>query len=150
VDGEALPKLTSGKGSSEREIDEGDLLCARTEEGGGRLWWLRCEARKGGGSGWGGARCGGERLQPLFIGAGRRWNGRAEHAVLVRPAASSTRLCRRRDLSGSDEFMAVATRWCYGQDPSGRSVALAREQAAAAASGGVTRAAACGRGGAWR
>jgi hypothetical protein len=57
----------------------------------------------------------------VFIGAERRWSGRAKHAVLVRPVVRSVRLCRRRDVSGSDEFMAVATRWCCGQDPSGRS-----------------------------
>jgi hypothetical protein len=51
------------------------FLCARTEEGGGQLWWLRCEAREGGSS-WGGAGCSGERRR-LFIGRERRRSGRA-------------------------------------------------------------------------
>jgi hypothetical protein len=75
----------------------------------------------------------------LFIGAGRRWSGRAKHAVLGRPVARSVRLCRRRDVSGSDEFMAVATRWRCGQDPSGRSVVAGKLV-------GGRRVAACGGG----
>jgi hypothetical protein len=57
----------------------------------------------------------------VFIGAERRWSGRAKHTILVRPAARSVWLCRRRDVSGSGKFMAVTTRWCCGQDPSGKS-----------------------------
>jgi hypothetical protein len=30
----------------------------------------------------------------VFIGAERWWSGRAKHAVLMRPAARSVRLCR--------------------------------------------------------
>jgi hypothetical protein len=58
--------------------------------------------------------------RPLFIGSGRRLEGRAEHAVLVRPAAMSFRPCQRRDVS--DVFKAVATWWCCGQDSLGKSV----------------------------
>jgi hypothetical protein len=51
VDGEALPKLTSGRGSSDREIDgqwrakiEAAMAAAVEGKGGrGRLMW-RCEA----------------------------------------------------------------------------------------------------------
>jgi hypothetical protein len=50
--------------------------------------------------------------RPLFIGVGRRLEGQAEHAVLVRLAAMSVRPCRRQDVG--DVFKAVATWWCCG------------------------------------
>jgi hypothetical protein len=73
VDGDAHPRLTLGRGSSEREIDEGDLPL-RKNRGGGRLWWWRCEAKGEGGSKLGGAWWGGRVTVP-FIAAERQFPG---------------------------------------------------------------------------
>jgi hypothetical protein len=91
------------------------FLCARTEEEGGRLWWLCCEAREGGGSDWGGAGCRGERGS-LFIAAVRRF-GRPERCT---HGACAPAMAVRPSKSGSG---------AVGGDPSSSSVAVAREQA---------------------
>jgi hypothetical protein len=115
VDGEALPKITSGKGSSEREIDEGDLplrknrgrwaalVAALRGKEGRRKWLGRCEVRRG--------------AAPASIyrrGEAAEWPGRARGPCAaggeVDSALPATGRERQRRIYGGRDMVVLWTR----------------------------------------
>jgi hypothetical protein len=109
--GGSIPPFTLGGDGARRRISGRQQVA-------GHWWWRRCAVlKRERGEMWLGDGRRGEWCRPQFIGAKKRWKGRAEHVDHVRPAGAMVVLWL--DSAGVKTLVAGSGSGAMGKDPSG-------------------------------